>query len=183
MKIGLLFGSFNPVHIGHLVIANYMAEFTDLDQVWLVVSPHNPLKDKKSLADSKKRLISVKKAIGRNSKIKSSDIEFNLPQPSYTINTLHCLRKKYPKNKFVIIIGSDNLKLFHKWKDYKKILEGYEIYVYPRISTFKNRPSRIIKKYSNIRMVDAPRIDISSTFIREQIKQGKDVRYFIPVSR
>ena len=179
MKIGLLLGSFNPIHIGHLVIANYMAEFTDLDQVWLVVSPHNPLKDKKGLADAKKRFGSVKKAIGKNSKIKTSDIEFSLSQPSYTINTLNCLSKKHPKNKFVIIIGSDNLNLFHKWKDYKKILTGYEIYVYPRLSVLKMLAWKAIKNYSNIKMVDAPRIDISSTFIREQMKKGKDMRYFL----
>lgn len=180
MKIGLLFGSFNPIHIGHLVIANYMAEFTDLDQVWLVVSPHNPLKSKKNLSDARKRLAVVRKAIGEKPKIKVSDVEFTLPQPSYTINTFEALDRKYPKNIFVLIIGSDNLQLFHKWKDYKKILEGYKIYVYPRILALKKRPSWAVKNHSNIRIVDAPRIDISSTFIREQLRKGKDVRYFLP---
>jgi len=120
MKIGLFFGSFNPIHIGHMVIANYMSEFTDLDQVWLIVSPRNPLKNKKSLLDARKRLATVRKAVGTNPKIKVSDIEFSLPQPSYTVSTLDVLEKKYPKNKFVLIMGSDNLSAFHKWKDYKK---------------------------------------------------------------
>lgn len=177
MKIGLLFGSFNPIHIGHIAIANYMAEQTDLDQVWLVVSPHNPLKEKKSLADAKKRFASVKKAIGRNSKIKVSNVEFALPQPSYTINTLEVLRKKYPKNKFLLIIGSDNLNLFHKWKDYKKILSDYKIYVYPRaLSPLKRGAGGIVKNHRNVKIVNAPLIDISSTFIREQMKKGKDVK-------
>src|ERR1035437_2089903 len=153
MKIGLLFGSFNPIHIGHLAIANYMAEFTDLEQVWLIVSPHNPLKEKKSLADARKRLAQVKKAIkghtpaplkrGKTAKIKVSDVEFSLSQPSYTINTLEVLNKKYPQHKFVLIIGSDNLNRFHQWKDYKKILSKHKIYVYPRLGVanlqgFKN---------------------------------------------
>ncbi len=176
MKIGLLFGSFNPIHIGHLVIANYMAEFTDLDQVWLVVSPHNPLKNKKSLSAARKRLAAVKNAVGRNPKIKVNDVEFSLPQPSYTINTLEVLCKQYPKNKFVLIIGSDNLSTFSKWKHYKKILSKYKIYVYPRFGSGKSR----LKNHPSVKMVNAPRIDISSTFIRSQIKKGKDVRYLIP---
>jgi nicotinate-nucleotide adenylyltransferase len=183
MKIGLLFGSFNPIHIGHLAIANYMAEFTDLEQVWLVVSPHNPLKDKKGLADAKKRFARVKKALGKNRKIMASDIEFTLPQPSYTINTLNCLKEKYPKNRFVIIIGSDNLNLFHKWKNYKKILAGYKLCVYPRASSPLQRGQRGIETHHNVKFVKAPRIDISSTFIREELKKGKDLRYFIPGNR
>ena len=189
MKIGLLFGSFNPIHIGHLAIANYMAEFTDLDQVWLVVSPHNPLKEKNILEDARKRLAQVKKAIkrhtpaplkrGKIAKIKVNDVEFKLPQPSYTIHTLEVLNKKYPKNKFVIIIGSDNLNRFNKWKDYKKILSDYKIYVYPRLSPLKKGVGGILKNHRNIKMINAPRIDISSTFIREQMKKGKDMRYFM----
>ena len=186
MKIGLLFGSFNPVHIGHLAIANYMAEFTDLQQVWLVVSPHNPLKNKKDLADGKKRLAQVKKAVGKNPKIKVSDIEFALPQPNYTIHTLEVFKKKFPKYNFVLLMGSDNLNLFHKWKDYKRILNSYKIYVYPRFSPLKGLPAGkagglrgIFKNHSHIKTVNAPRIDISSTFIREAMKKGKDVRYFL----
>jgi nicotinate-nucleotide adenylyltransferase len=179
MKIGLLFGSFNPIHIGHLVIANYMAEFTDLDQVWLVVSPQNPLKSKNILSDSRKRLATVKKAVGGNPKIRVSDVEFSMPQPSYTINTLAALSKKYAKDKFVLIMGSDNLNLFHKWKDYKKILAGYEIYVYPRHGKTNLSGFKSLTGFKGVKLVNAPRMDISSTFIREQIKKGKDVRYFL----
>ncbi|MFI5164958.1 MAG: nicotinate (nicotinamide) nucleotide adenylyltransferase, partial [Bacteroidia bacterium] len=128
MKIGLLFGSFNPIHKGHIAVAKFMAEETDLKQVWLIVSPHNPLKEKKSLADEKKRLAQVKKATGRSKKIKVSDVEFKLAQPSYTISTLEVLKRKYPKNKFVIIMGFDNLFSFHKWKEYKTILKKVELY-------------------------------------------------------
>ena len=177
MKVGLLFGSFNPIHIGHVAIAKYMAEKTDLEQVWLVVSPHNPLKEKKSLADGKKRLAQVKKAIGRNSKIKVSDVEFKLSQPSYTINTLELLKKKYTKNIFSLIIGTDNLSSFSKWKDYKKILKEYTIYVYPRSGSDGGK----LMSHSNVKMIDAPLLDVSSTFIREQMKKGKDVRDLIPV--
>lgn len=172
MKVGLLFGSFNPIHMGHIAIANYMAESTDLAQIWLVVSPQNPLKEKKSLADAKKRFAQVKKAIGKHSKIKVCDVEFKLPQPSYTIHTLEVLKKKYPKNKFTLIIGSDNLRLFHKWKNYEKILKDYRMYVYPRTGydggEWKNHPK--------IKFADATKIDVSSTLIRRQMKQGKDVK-------
>ena len=178
MKIGLLFGSFNPIHVGHMVVANYMAEFTDLKQVWLVVSPHNPLKAKDSLADSRKRLATVKKAVGNNPKIKVSNVEFSLPQPSYTVHALEVVTKRYPQHKFVLIIGADILNSFHKWKDYKQILSRFKIYVYPRFSTLK-RVEAQLKNHPSIRLINAPQIDISSTFIREQMKKGKDVRYFI----
>lgn len=174
MKIGLFFGSFNPIHIGHLAIANYMAEFTDLQQVWLVVSPRNPLKSKKGLADAAKRLLVVKKAVGKDPKIKVSDVEFGLPQPSYTIHTLEALKKKSPKHEFILIIGSDNLAVFHKWKDYKEILDKFRVYVYPRLDITGKL------KHRNIKIMDAPRMDISSTFIRDAIKKGKDIRCFIP---
>ena len=176
MKVGLLFGSFNPIHIGHVAIAKYMSEQTDLKQVWLIVSPHNPLKEKKSLADAKKRLTHVKKAIGRNSKIKAGDIEFKFPEPSYTINTLSVLRKKYPKNKFVLVMGSDSLKFFHTWKEYKKILKSHEFYIYPRGKSLLRNDIKRISKYPNVTFFNAPLIDVSSTFIREQMKQGKDVK-------
>ena len=177
MKIGLLFGSFNPIHIGHTAIANYMAEFTDLDEVWLVVSPHNPLKNKKDLADANKRFARVKKAIGKSKKIKVSSVEFKLPQPSYTVHTLEALKKKFPKKKFMLIIGEDNLRSFHQWKDYRKILSDNKIYVYPR--RVSASASGKMLKHQNIKHIDAPRIDISSTFIREAMKKGKDVRFFV----
>ena len=184
MKIGLFFGSFNPIHIGHLAIADYMYRHGGLDQIWLVVSPHNPLKEKKYLADARKRLLGVKKAIGRNSKIKVSDIEFRLPQPSYTINTLDALKKKHPRNKFTLIIGSDNLNLFHKWKDYRKILNSYKIYVYPRILPLNKGGKRglsMLLKYPGIKLFNAPLLNISSTFIREQVRKGENVKNFLPV--
>ncbi len=185
MKIGLLFGSFNPIHIGHIAIAKYMAEHTDLNRVWLVVTPHNPLKEKRFLAEENKRLSSVKKAIGKNSKIKVCDVEFSLPQPSYTINTLTFLKKKYPQHDFVLIIGSDNLNLFHKWKDHKKILLDFELYVYPRFSPLKREnversETRGIPSRRNIKLFDAPLLDVSSTFIRDQIKKGKGVKHLLP---
>ena len=176
MKIGLLFGSFNPIHIGHVAIAKYMADKTDLEQVWMIVSPQNPLKEKKSLANGKKRLAQAKKAIGRNPKIKVSDVELKLPQPSYTINTLEVLKKQYPEHKFVLIIGSDNLNLFLKWKDYKKILSGYKIYVYPRSASDGGK----LKSHKNVKFFDAPQLDVSSTFIREAIKKGKDISHLVP---
>lgn len=153
-----------------------MSEFTDLQQVWLVVSPHNPFKDKKILSDSRKRLASVRKAVGKNPKIKVSDIEFSLPQPSYTINTLEAVKKKFPQHTFVLIMGSDTLNTFHKWKEYEIILKACKVYVYPRFGS----ANRKIKNHRNIKLVNAPRIDISSTFIREQLKKGRKMRYFIP---
>lgn len=179
MKIGLFFGSFNPIHNGHMAIADYMSGSTDLDQVWLVVSPHNPLKKQNALADAKKRLARVKKVIGRNARIKVSDVEFRLPQPSYTIRTLDTLTRKYPKNKFSLIIGSDNLSRFHKWKDYRKILSRYKIYVYPRSGPAPGK----LKSHRNVKMIDAPRLDISSTAIRARIQRGKDVKDLIPKIR
>ena len=176
MKVGLFFGSFNPIHIGHVAIAKFMAEETDLDQVWLVVSPHNPLKDKKSLGDARKRLQVVKKAIGRNPGIKVSDIEFKLPQPSYTIHTLRALKGKYPQHKFVLIIGEDNLAGLSKWKDYRKILAAHSVYVYPRFDS----ASSGLRHSKNVTVFNAPQIDVSSTFIRKEIRKGKNINHLIP---
>lgn len=176
MKIGLFFGSFNPIHKGHIAIAKYMAQTVGLDRVWLVVSPHNPLKAKKTLADAEKRFIRVKKAIGKSRKIRASKVEFSLPQPSYTINTLKFLKKKYPLHSFALIIGSDNLEAFHKWKEYRKILSGYRIYVYPRPGSEGGK----LKRHRNVKLLEAPLFDISSTFIRRQISQGKSVKHLIP---
>jgi nicotinate-nucleotide adenylyltransferase len=176
MKIGLFFGSFNPVHCGHMVIAGYMSEYTDLDQVWFVVSPHNPLKLKQTLLQDYHRLALVKIAIGNNRKIKASDIEFKLPKPSYTIHTLAYLKEKYPDHQFVLILGSDNLNTFKKWKNYEQILEECELYVYPRRETDGGE----LKDHPKVKITDTPLMEISSSFIREAIKNNKDVRYMMP---
>jgi nicotinate-nucleotide adenylyltransferase len=178
MKIGLFFGSFNPIHIGHMALANYMLEFTDLENVWFVVSPHNPLKQKASLLDEKHRLQLVNCAIGDNTKLKASDIEFKLPQPSFTIHTLTYLKEKYPQHEFALIMGADNLQNFHKWKNYEEILKQVELYVYPR----PDAEPGDFKNHQKVKLVDAPVIEISSTFIRQAIKDKKDVRYFVPES-
>jgi|SRR5690606_25734952 len=176
MKTGLFFGSFNPIHNGHMVIANYFAEFSDLKQVWFVVSPHNPLKPAGSLLNDFQRLQLVELAIGDYRKMKVSKIEFGLPKPSYTINTLTHLQEKFPKHEFVLIMGSDNLHTFHKWKNYDQILKFYSIYIYPRPGfdggDFKNHPK--------VKFIEAPLMEISSTFIRNAIKSKKDVRFMMP---
>ncbi len=176
MKIGLYFGSFNPVHNGHMVIANYMAEFTDLDRVWLVVSPHNPLKPLGSLLADHHRLTLVTKAIGDYRKLKASNIEFGLTKPSYTINTLVHLQEKYPKNKFVLIMGSDSLATLHKWKNYEMILADYEIYVYPRPGYDGGKFST----HPKVKIIDAPQMELSASFIRKAIHEKKDVRFMLP---
>jgi nicotinate-nucleotide adenylyltransferase len=176
MRIGLFFGSFNPIHIGHLAIANYVVEFTDLDKVWFVVSPHNPLKKKDTLLADRHRLQMVSIAIEDDNRFKASDIEFKLPQPSYTIDALAYLREKYPETTFVLIMGSDGLESFEKWKNYKEIIKGYQRYVYPRPGT---NPG-LLKNIENGKVVDAPLMAISSTFIRQAIAAKKDVRYFLP---
>lgn len=175
MKTGLFFGSFNPIHIGHLAIANYMVEFTDLEEVWLVVSPHNPLKSKEILISGTTRLAMVNLAIGNDTRIKTCDIELSLPQPSYTINTLNHLTEKYPAREFVIVMGADGLTNFDKWKCHDEISDKYQRYVYPR----PGLPSGLLSDVKNGRIIDAPLMDISSTFIRESIETGKDVRYFV----
>ena len=178
MKIGLYFGTFNPIHIGHLIIANHFAEYSGLEQIWMVVTPHNPLKNKKTLLDDHERLELVNLATEDYPKIKPSDIEFKLPQPNYTVNTLAHLQDKFPQHDFSLIMGEDNLKSLHKWKNYEVILKNYAIYVYPRISlelensNFRNNP--------NIHFIDAPIVEISSTFIRENIKNKKNVQPLLP---
>lgn len=177
-KIGLYFGTFNPIHIGHLNIANYMVEFSSLEEVWLVVTPHNPHKKKKTLLDDVHRLAMVKIAVEEYPKLKASNIEFGLPQPNYTVNTLAHLEEKYPKTNFCLIMGEDNLKSFPKWKNYQVIFDRYPMYVYPRISekeipsTFENHP--------NIHKVKAPIMELSSTFIRKAIQDGKNIRPMLP---
>lgn len=178
MKVGLYFGTFNPIHIGHLVIANHMVEFSDLDQIWLVVTPHNPFKKKSSLLDNHQRLEMVYLATKDYPKLKSSNIEFALPQPNYTINTLTYLEEKYPENEFCLIMGEDNLKGFHKWKNHELIIENHNIYVYPRISEAKVKPE--FNNHHKVHYIDAPIMEISSTFIRKSIKEGKNIRPLLP---
>lgn len=178
MKVGLFFGSFNPIHVGHMVLANYFLEYSDLKKIWFVVSPQNPLKEKKTLLPEHHRLQLVKLAIGDNVSMKASDIEFKLTQPSYTINTLTYLKEKYSKNEFVLIMGADNLENFHKWKNYEQILKQYEVYVYPRKETIE----KDFFKHPKVKLYDAPLMEISSTFIRKSIKEKKDVRYYLPAN-
>lgn len=176
MKIGLFFGSFNPIHIGHMAIANYMVEFTDLDKLWFVVSPQNPLKKKDTLLADHHRLEMVFKATEDDARFQASNIEFNLPKPSYTIDTLTYLKEKYPQYEFVIIMGSDGLVTFSKWKNHEQITGNYTRYVYPRPGT----EEQWLKNIENGKIVDAPLMEISSTFIRKAIASGKDIRYFLP---
>lgn len=196
MKIGLFFGTFNPIHVGHLIIANYMANYTDLDQVWLVVSPHNPLKDKSSLLADQHRLTLVRIAIEDNSKLWASDIELSLPQPSYTVKTLAVIKEKFPSHTFSLIMGEDNLRSFPKWYNYEKILADHTIYVYPRLVTQSENQSEnqnenedkidtsranenVLKHPSIVYCKDVPVMQLSASFIRKSIKEGKDVRYML----
>lgn len=176
MKIGLFFGSFNPIHIGHLIIANIMAETTDLKKVWLVVSPQNPFKPSKGLLHEFDRYDMVRAAVYDHYKIEASDIEFNLPKPSYTIHTLVHLTEKHPDKEFKVIMGEDNLTNFVKWKNHERILEDYGLYVYPRPNTQLSE----LKQHPNVKMVEAPMIDISATFIRRCIRKHQSVRYMVP---
>ncbi len=178
MKTGLFFGSFNPIHNGHLVIAQYMAEFTDLSQVWLIVSPHNPLKPAGSLLQDHHRFEMARIAIGDYRRLKASKVEFTLPRPSYTVNTLAHLHEQYPDDSFVLIMGSDNLETFKKWKNWEQILEYNEIYVYPRPGSEGGE----LIHHPKIKIIEAPLMQISSTFIRNAIKDKKDIRYMIPES-
>lgn len=184
MKIGLYFGTFNPIHIGHLIIANHLAEYTELEQIWMVVTPHNPLKNKKTILDDYQRLQLVFLATENFPKIKPSDIEFKLSQPNYTVNTLAHLQDKFPQHEFSLIMGEDNLNSLHKWKNHEVILQNHEIYVYPRISSDSDtspkgelsKQDSIYTNNSKIHLIDAPIVEISSTFIRENIKNKKNVR-------
>lgn len=175
MKIGLFFGSFNPVHIGHMIIANYMAENTDLDKIWLVVSPHNPLKDKSYLINAYDRLEMCKLAFEKHDKISVSDIELHLPLPSYTIDTLIYLKEKYSEHEFSLIMGADNLASIKKWKNYEVLLRDYHFYIYPRIKEVVTEFGNL----DNVHLTQTPIIEISSTFIRNQIKSKKDISYFV----
>ena len=176
IKTGLYFGSFNHIHIGHMAIANYMVEYTDIDQLWFVVSPQNPLKKKKSLLDDYQRLELVNRAIGDDLRFRASKVEFNLPKPSYTIDTLAYLSEKYPTHQFYILMGSDNLDSIQKWKNAEVLLENYNIIVYPRPGFNPEKASQ----YPRVQVADAPLMDISATFIRDSILAGKDIRHFLP---
>ena len=178
MKIGLYFGTFNPIHVGHLIIANHMAEHSDLEQIWMVVTPHNPLKQKNTLLDDYQRLHLVRLATEDYPKIKPSDIEFKLPQPNYTVNTLAHLMEKYPQHEFSLIMGEDNLKSLHKWKNYAYILQHHDIYIYPRVS--EEAENLTLKNHPRVHWIDAPIVEISSTFIRENIKNKKNIRPLLP---
>lgn len=177
LKVGLYFGTYNPIHIGHLAIANYIVEFTDIDQLWLVVSPQNPHKEKKNLLDDYQRLEMVHRAVEGDDRLRASNIEFNLPKPSYTVDTLAYLKDQYPNYDFTILMGSDNLENFHKWKNYETILENYGVIVYPRPGFDRSK----VQFHKNISIVEeAPLMEISASFIRKAIGNGKDVRHFIP---
>ena len=181
-KIGLYFGSFNPIHLGHLAIAGYITEFAGIDQVWFIVSPHNPLKKKETLLADHQRLYMAQLAIGDNDKLKASDIEFKLPVPSYTIYTLVHLTEKYPKNKFCLIMGEDNLYTLHKWKNIRELIKNFSVCVYPRPGSLKHASPLLeqILSGADIHHVNAPLMDISGTFIRDSIKKGKDVSFLLP---
>lgn len=176
MQTGLFFGSFNPIHNGHLAIAEYIIENSSLRELWFVVSPHNPLKPRLSLLDDHHRLEMVHRAIGRDERFRVSDIEFRMPKPSYTVDTLTLLSEKYPDREFIMILGADNLASFSRWKNCEVLVEKYKRMVYPRHGV----PEEEYSKHRNITVINAPRIEISSSFIREQIGAGKKVKYFLP---
>lgn len=181
-KIGLYFGSFNPIHIGHIAIAGYMTEFADIDQVWFVVSPQNPLKKKETLLDDYQRLYMVQVATGDSNRLKATDIEFKLPVPSYTIDTLSYLKEKFPHHKFSLIMGEDNLYTLHKWKNPVELVKKCPLFVYPR-SDSKKPSSMLLDRIlaeAEINFVKAPLMEISGTFIRNGISKGKNMSYFVP---
>lgn len=181
-KTGLYFGSFNPVHIGHIAIAGYMTQFTDLEQIWFIVSPQNPLKKKETLLEGHQRLYMVQLAIGDDLKFRASDIEFHMPVPSYTIDTMAYLGEKYPDREFCLVMGEDNLYTIHKWKNAEELVKRYAIYVYPRPDSARpvsDKFESLIRK-ATIITTSAPLMEISGTFIRNAISKGKDMSYFLP---
>lgn len=183
--VGLFFGSFNPVHVGHMILANHLTQNTDLDEVWMVVSPHNPHKKKANLLEDHHRLAMVRIACEDNPKLKASDIEFSLPKPSYTVFTLQKLKEDYPDHTFVLIMGEDNLRSFHKWKNYEYILENHDIYVYPRVLTVQeldheSREENALALHQRVDLLkDVPMMKISSSFIRKSVADKKDVKYLL----
>lgn len=185
MKVGLFFGSFNPIHTGHMIIANIMAETTDLKKVWFIVTPQNPLKPGKGLLHDFDRYDMVRAAVYDNYKLEVSDVEFHLPKPNYTIHTLVHLSEKNPEKQFKVIIGEDNLVTFTRWKNYERIIEDYGLYVYPRMTRAAAQSGTDVtnselKRHPNVKLVDAPMIDISATFIRTCIRKDQSIRYLVP---
>jgi len=182
MKTGLYFGSFNPIHIGHLAIANHMVEESDLDDIWFVVSPHNPLKKKSSLLADHHRIRLVELATDDDDRFSVSDIETKMPQPSYTIDTLAWLGERYPSREFGLIMGGDNLATLHRWKNAEELLNKYSIYVYPRKGKYGGYPKELegLIKKAKISIIEAPLMEISGTFIRKSLSEGKDIRHFLP---
>ncbi|OAV45969.1 nicotinate (nicotinamide) nucleotide adenylyltransferase [Lewinella sp. 4G2] len=175
-KIGLFFGSFNPVHVGHMILANFMATKTEMTEVWMVVSPQNPFKERASLARDHDRLHLVELAIGDTPNLKASNVEFTMPKPSYTIDTLAVLRDKYPDREFALIMGTDNLATLHKWKNHDIILRDYDIHVY-------NRPGYEpgdLATHGRVTIYDAPLMHLSATYIRKTLKEGLSARYLVP---
>lgn len=176
MEIALFFGSFNPVHNGHMAIAEYIYEYSEIDELWFIVSPQNPLKRKHSMLDDHHRLEMVYRAINDDPRFKVSDIEFHMPKPSYTVDTLTYLTEKYPSHTFSMILGADNLQSFNRWKNCELLVEKYKRIVYPRHGVSRDE----ILSHKNIEIVNAPQIEISSSFIRSAISEGKKVKYFLP---
>lgn len=175
-KIGIYSGSFNPIHHGHVMLANYLVEFSDLDELWFVVTPQNPLKKKFDLLDDTERLKMVQLAIGDDPRFRVSDIEMHLPRPSYTINTLTVLSEQYPDCRFVFICGMDSLQNLHQWREYQKILDDYELLVFPR----EGYNGGELVHHPSVTILKTPILEISSTFIRKSILEGRDVRHFMP---
>lgn len=175
-KIGIYSGSFNPIHHGHVMLANYLVEFSDLDELWFVVSPQNPLKKKEDLLDDDERLKMVQLAVGDDPRFCASDIEMHLPTPSYTINTLAALSEQYPDCQFVFICGMDSLQNFRNWREYQRILDNYELLIFPR----EGYDGGELINYPSVTVLKTPILEISSTFIRQCIKEGRDVRHFMP---
>lgn len=177
MHIGLYFGSFNPVHIGHLIIANHVVNHTEVDKVWFVVSPHNPLKEAHSLLNEYDRLHILNLAIEDNNKFRGSNVEFHLPKPSYTIDTLTYLSEKFPLERFSVVMGSDSFQNIHRWKNFEQLVENYSIIIY-------NRPGFEVKERygADLTILDAPLLDVSSTFVRKQLKEKKSIKYLVPTN-
>ncbi len=180
MKVGLFFGSFNPIHIGHLIIANTVRGYTDLNQVWFVVSPQNPFKNAKSLLPEIDRLRMVELAVESNFDLRACNVEFSMPKPSYTVDTLAYLSERYPQHEFSLVMGNDNLLHLHKWKNYRQILEYGSIYTYPRPNIDTSSVREEIKNHLKVEMVDAPLLDISATFIRNCLKDHVPITYLVP---